>query len=471
MDGVLAGRHATGEALRGQQEATARWLEGFLAPGYGPHGGAKLVDGPEPLWVRSAALALREVPATPNLAPYQDLAARVLAHGGDGGTTAVLLAARLVRLALGSAAGVPAFVDGYPLARRQALAALAALARPAAPVDALAACTPGGRAWSEAVVAGLPAGGVDLEAIEVVAEARDTPAWLDGIPLAPQRPPRGDGPTRILLLATSWRLAPATAAAWRSARDGLRAEGALRRQAADHLARLGAGLVACAGKVEDGLADLLQDRGVAVCDDVPLSRLRRLADATGGKGVARPLHATTADLGRATVARRERRLGGWLVAGPGPARTLAMPGRNAATRAAAVEAGERLLRAAGQVLRDPRALPGAGAWQREAAASLARAADAAPRRTPFAFQAAAQAFAALDADLAANAAGGAPLEGVADPYACVRLAVASAFDCAQAILRLDARLDKRPSAPARLRGGLGKAGSLRGLPGDLPPLM
>src|SRR5688572_26339767 len=106
MDRVLQGRHADAAALRGAQEATAAWVEGFVAPGYGPHGGAKLVDGPEPLWVRSPALALREVQATPDLTPYQDLAARSLAACGDGASTAVLLAARLIRLALASDAGV-----------------------------------------------------------------------------------------------------------------------------------------------------------------------------------------------------------------------------------------------------------------------------------------------------------------------------------------------------------------------------
>lgn len=475
MDGVLQGRHAGDRDLRAAQEATATWVEGFASPGYGPHGGAKLVDGPEPLWVRSPALALREVQATPDLAPYQDLAARVLAAAGDGATTALLLAARLVRCALASEAGVPAFVQGYPLARRQALAALAAQAQVADAAHALAASSPGGLPWSQAVLDGLAgAQHVDLDAIEVLSgpaeETGDVPAWLPGIPLDPQRPPRSPGPTRVLLLAASWGVKPRTTATWRSPMGAAAAEQAVRRRAADHLATLRIGAVVCTGAIEEGLADLLQDRGVAVATDVPLSRVRRIATATGATTVADPMHAAPADVGAALLGRRPRRVGGWLVRGEGPGRTLRMPGGNAVARAGAVEAGERLLRAAGLVLADARALPGGGAWQREVAASLLRAADAAPGRTPWALRAAAQAFASLTRDLEANAAGQPP-GAVVDAFPCVRLAIASAFDCAQAILRLDMRLDKRPSSPAGLRGGLGRAGSLKGLPGDLPPLM
>ena len=40
-----------------------------------------------------------------------------------------------------------------------------------------------------------------------------------------------------------------------------------------------------------------------------------------------------------------------------------------------------------------------------------------------------------------------------------------------AVRAVDGRYAKRPSAPAALRGGTGPSGSLRGMPGDLPPLM
>src|SRR5688500_1159761 len=101
MDGLLReGTAADDEAgLREQQLGAARWLEGFLSPGYGPHGGAKLVvagaDG-SATWVRSPALALRETGSGPLLAPYVELSSRIYQAVGDGATAAVLLAARLV---------------------------------------------------------------------------------------------------------------------------------------------------------------------------------------------------------------------------------------------------------------------------------------------------------------------------------------------------------------------------------------
>ncbi len=470
VDGRSAGHFPTA-ALRAEQEAAARWVEAFAASGYGPHGGSRLVDGPEPVWLRSPAVALAEVSATPGIAPYQDLAARLLRHAGDGATTGLLLAARLVRLALTSPAGARAFTQGYPLARRQTLATLAGLARPGTPASALAASAHQDPGWAVRVLSGLPRdGALDLDAIEVLADDGPEPRWLDGVPLDPQRPPSSEGPRRILLLTAPWHVTTRTNAAWGSPPGALAAEQALRRRAADHLATLSVGAVACTSSLDDGLVDLLQDRGVAVATDVALSRLRRLATATGARPVARLEDAAATDVGAAAFTRRRRPRRDWLVQGAGPSRTLAMPAVNSAARAAAVEAGERLLRAAGVVLVDPRVLPGAGTWQREAAASLRRAADAAPARTPFALHAAAEALASLDADLRANAAGQ-PSREVVDAYACVRLAVGSAFDLAHALLRVDARHARRASSPAGLRGGLGKAGSPKGIPGDLPPLM
>jgi hypothetical protein len=60
---------------------------------------------------------------------------------------------------------------------------------------------------------------------------------------------------------------------------------------------------------------------------------------------------------------------------------------------------------------------------------------------------------------------------VMDPAACVRLAVDGAFETAIALLRLDAAYSKRPSSAVGLRGGTGPAGSPKGMPGDIPPLM
>lgn len=473
MAGARIPRRATPGDLPAQQRAAAEVLQRFLATGYGPHGGAKLVDGEPPLWIRSPALALRELPHNPALAPLQDLAARVLTYGGDSATTAVLLACELVRAARSSSVGMPAFLDGYRLARRQTLAQLQALATAAPPVEALAGCSPGGLAWAQAVLAGLPPGDVDLDAIEVIAEDREGPAWLNGIPLDPQEPPRGDGPARILVLAGSWRVAPQAAAVWKNAAAARGAEAALRQRVAHQVETLGANLILATGTIDEDLRGRLADRGIASATDVALSRARRIAQACAATSVARLEHAVAADLGRAEVRKRPHRVGGWLVQtaeASRASRTLAVPASNAVQRAAAIEAGERLLRAAGLVLADPRVLPGTGAWQAAVAQSLRRAADAGPDRTPFALHAAADAFAALVTTLDRNAAGQTVVQ-TRDAFACVRLAVTSAFDCAIAMLRVDARHDKRASAPASLRGGLGRAGSPKGLPGDLPPLM
>lgn len=474
--------HAPTARLRAEQEAAARWVEAFAAPGYGPHGGAKVVDGPDPRWLLSPAVALAEVQPTPALAPYQDLAARLRTQAGDAATTGLLLAARLVRLALDSPAGPAAFVQGYPLARRQALALLSGLAQPATAEQALAATAPD-PAWAAAVLAGLPrTGTLDLDAIEITAEPVAAPTWLAGIPLAAQRPPRREGPTRLVALTAAWRIPPRTGATWRSPTGAAQAEQALRREALTHLQALRATTLACTSSIDEGLAGLLQDHGIVVATDVALSRLRRLADATGAHPVARLRDATAADVGRGRFTRSPTSRRGWLLAGAAGSRTLAMPAHNAVMRAAAIEAGERLLRAAGPVLAEARVLPGAGVWQRQVAAGLRRAADAGPGRTPFALHAAAAACAALDADLRTNAGGvlaapgasagpAADSPAVRDPYACVRLAVGSAFDLALALVRVDARHTRRASTPAGLRGGLGKAGSPKGLPGDLPPLM
>jgi hypothetical protein len=218
---------------------------------------------------------------------------------------------------------------------------------------------------------------------------------------------------------------------------------------------------------------------VLVWTDAPASALRRLARCAGARPLPRLSHATPADVGIAHLARRPRRQGGWIVTGSGPAATLAMPGGNASAAAAAIEQGERMLRAAGLWLRQPGALPGAGRWQRRVAAALRSAADAAPGKTPLAIRAVAADFDALADDLVRNG-GGDPLsqglppdaEGVTDAAEGMRLAVAAAFETARQVLRVDARLAKRASTQSTLRGGSGgRVGSPKGLPGDIPPLM
>ncbi|HLF15957.1 MAG TPA: TCP-1/cpn60 chaperonin family protein, partial [Candidatus Thermoplasmatota archaeon] len=136
---------------------------------------------------------------------------------------------------------------------------------------------------------------------------------------------------------------------------------------------------------------------------------------------------------------------------------------------------ERLLRAAGCHLGDPRCVPGGGRWQREAAAALRRSADAAPGKAPEAVRAAAEAFDAL-ADALARNAGFDPWRTpllsdageVQDSWPCVRLALGAAFEAAGQVLRVDGVESKQPSSPARLRG---PGPPTRVTAGDVPPLM
>lgn len=479
-----------GPDWRPAQLEAAGFVVEFCSGGYGPNGGAKLVvagDGAA-RWVRSPALALRESAVGPMLAPYADLAARIHQHAGDQSTCAVLLAARLVESALraGSPA-VPAWLDGYRLAARQARSWLAAHTEPATAQRSLASVAPAD--WVAAATGGLHSladskGGLDLDAVDVRAEP-DGPTWLDGVAVDPQDdPPAGAvaGSTGVLLLAAGWTVklrAEGVQATVRdpAALDGLaKAEEARRAAAAHHVTRLGARFVAAAGTIDDGLRGRLAALGVAVWTDAPLGGLARLARASGAAAVARLEDAAAADVGRGVLVRRRRR--GWLLRGAGPSATFAVPAASEPARDAAVEQGERLLRATGLALAKPGALPGAGRWQRGLAASLRSAAAVAPGKSPIAVDAAAQAVDALADDLLRNAggdvlAGGLPPHdaGMMDVAACVRLAVEGAFETAAAILRLDAAYAKRSSSAVGLRGGTGRAGSPRGMPGDLPPLM
>jgi chaperonin GroEL (HSP60 family) len=493
VDGLLREGAGAEDAatLRDQQLTTARWLEGFLAPGYGPHGAAKLVvtggDG-EATWVRSPALALRETGSGPLLAPYVDLAARLHQANGDGATAAVLLTARLVAAALREASPAPpTWLEGYQLAARQAKAWLAANEAKSPAAEALAHVAEAG--WAAVAVQGLArmakAGeDLDLDAIDVRAEP-EGPAWLDGVVLDAKDPPRVEGTVGVLVLDGGWSAKPRVEGAQATVRTtaalaGLAgAEDALRRRASSLLLGLGVGLVVCAKAIDEDLRGLLLDAGVAFWTDAPKSALRRLEAATGAKRLARLEDATAQDVGRASLVRR-RPSKGWLVRGAGPSATFVVPAHSKPSADAAVEAGERLLRAAGAVLPEARsrALQGGGRWQRGLAASLRKAADLAPGKAPIAVHAAADAVDALADDLLRNAgrdalAGGvlADAEGVLDASPCVRRAVAGAFETATALLRLDAAYAKRSSSAAGLRGGTGRSGSPKGMPGDIPPLM
>ncbi|MEA3204132.1 MAG: archaeal chaperonin, partial [Thermoplasmata archaeon] len=398
----------------------ARWLEEALAPSLGPLGGTTLVqgEGGAARCVKGVA-ALREAGVLhPDVQPYLQLADSLAQQAGDHATTATLLAARLVRRALEAEAdGLPvaASLDGYGLALRQVLARLRTLQ-----VDDAGACldavAPGRAGWAKVVLEGLRVlprdGALDLDAIDVRAGPVERPAWLDGIVATPQHGPR-DVPqgTGVLLVAEEWKARPTQDVALRTsspaALAGLAAvEERLRQDALAHVAGLGVGLLACARGLDADLAARLASRGVLVWTDAPLSALRRLERATDAKQVPRLLHARPGDVGKAAFERRPARHGGgWLVRGSGPGATLLVPGATDAARAAAVEDGERLLRAAGLWLREPGALPGGGRWQREAAKGLRSAADAAPGKTPLAVRNAAAALDALADDLV-RAAGG-----------------------------------------------------------------
>lgn len=490
MDGLQREGASSEDAvtLRQQQADAAAWLQGFLAPGYGPHGAAKLVvGGPdgEGTWVRSPALALRETGSGPLLAPYVDLSARIHQATGDGATLGVLLAARLVAAALRDASPRPAsWQEGYRLAWRQGKAWLAAHAMPSSPRTAVGHVAEPG--WAKPAVEGLlelakPGEALDLDRVDVRAEA-EGPLWLDGLVLESKDPPRAEGPRGVLLLSGAWSAKPRVEGAQATVRSPAAlqgfagAEDALRRRAAAHVAALGVGLVVCAKDLDDGLRGLLLDAGATVWTSAPLSTLLRLESSTGAQRVARLEDAVAGDVGRCILARRPRR--GWLVRGDGPSATFVVPAHSKPSADAAVEAGERLLRAVGAVLTDPRVLPGGGRWQRGLAESLRKAADLAPGKAPIAVRAAAGAIDAFADDLLRNAgrdalAGGTLPDagGVLDPARVVRVAVDGAFETALAVLRLDAAYAKRPSSAAGLRGGTGPSGSRKGMPGDIPPLM
>lgn len=508
------------EPWRDTLAAAASWLEAFAAPGYGPHGRHKLIrlaDG-DAVVCRSPATALREAGTEDSVAsPFLDLVRQVQTHAGDQATAALLVAARLVRAPLSERPrSVRPWIDGYRLAHRQAGAVLAGLARPATPSAAIRSVVPafGPKTVADAVAALealAEAGTLELDQVEVATAPVPAPVWLSGVLVRPDGVPhtaRRIQDAGVLVTGAGPRDRPGSGDTTLRLRHP--ASGPQRSQAhevARHLERLGVWFWVCRGGVDEDLRDRLAGRGGLTWSGAPRDACARIMAASGATQVAGPLSATGADLGRADLRRLPPRRGGWLVEGPGPGATWLLPcqsGSGAMVR----DDGERFLRAAGCVMGDPRVLPGAGAWQEAVARSLGSAADHAPGRAPIGMKAAAMAFEALRHDLVRNAGGdphaagsrdashrgdghhgdghrgdgqredGAardtgevPAGPVLDPYACVRIAVDAAFEAAIQLLRIDARHDKRPSAPAALRGGTGPAGSPRGMPGDIPPLM
>lgn len=490
---MRAGARTGDPWYEGLRQATD-WIVSFAAPGYGPDGAHKLIlreDG-LPVVRKSAAGALRETGTHDGVADtYLDLARQVQTHAGDQATLALLLCGRLVQNGLRAMEdGVPsaAILVGYDLARRQARALLEASATPATPEAALAQV--GRPQWIGTVVQGLTTladdhgGRLDLDRIDIRARPHARTRWWEGIVAEEAVGPHATGAVSDggILVSQKAPGKPRTEGLALRTTDPLHLQGlrdveaAAHRGVVDALGRLGIRFWACRTDIAETLRGDLARAGIVTWTDVPEDSARRLLHATGATLVHGPHEAQSSDAGRGDLARIPRRQGGgWQVLGPGQGATWIVPAQTEAAKAAALDDAERLLRATGAFLADPRGVPGGGAWQRDVAEALGRAADRGPQKTPFALDAAARAFQACHDDLIRNR-GGDPLDrtvvgDVVDPYPCVRTAVDAAFATAILLLRIDARHDKRPSDPAMLRGGLGPAGSPKGMPGDIPPHM
>jgi chaperonin GroEL (HSP60 family) len=471
----------------------ADWVVDLAAPCYGPGGLGKLIDtGGAPRFLRSGASALRDAGIVhPDVQPFVELGAAVQTHAGDQATGALLLAARLVRFgvrAMDAGAPAAAMTEGYALAERQALAALRSMSQPDPNGDGLRSVVPDNPELAALVLGGARQlatqhGNLPLDSVDVRSEPGETAAWLEGIALEPQFAPRTppSGEVRVLLLTEDWKVGTFkegfaykmtsrhATPAWLAEEENLRL-GALR-----HIMQLGAGAIVCMREIDPDVAERASKQGVLVWNDAPITVIERLERSTGARRVSKLLHAAAGDMGAGRLTRRERRRGGWLLAGAGPSATLVMPAENAAMSERAKDDGERLLRTVGAHFADPSAVPGGGRWARDVARNLRKASDAAPGKAPLALRAAADAFDALADDLVRNL-GLDPLRqplakdagGVLDVAPAVRAAVAGAFEVAIQLLRIDDRLTKRVSDASYLRGS--------GVPtapvgGDVPPLM
>jgi chaperonin GroEL (HSP60 family) len=476
-------------ALRDAQVEAARFVEDLAGSAYGPRGMAKLVQQGDQSYrfVTSGATALREaLQAHPDVAPYAELAGAVTTHAGDQATAGVLLAAGIVRRLL--EAGLPrgAVLDGLGMAEKQARAVLASLATPDPDATCLTSIAPNHPGWDRVVQSGLKglvaAGHLDLDAVDVRVEDVEAPQWLDGVVVEPQYGPllRRGGPVKVLLVFDDWKPflykedLQYTIRAGSSVPHYLAMEDDLRMRAVDHVVGLGVGLVVCANEVDPWVADVLSSRGVRTWNDAPKPALERLRKATGASRVMRPQHATSADVGEATLVVRER--GGFLAVGSRPSATLGVPGHTQPARDEACEVAEKLVRGAGLWMSERKRLPGGGRWQRAMAHSLRQAADAAPGKAPLVLKAAGAAADALADQLVVNA-GKDPLstsllpdaDSVWDGARAVRVAVGGAFELARGILRLDNRFQKRVSDASYIRGTTGRPTKVEA--GDVPPDM
>ncbi len=487
--------------LRDEAERVADWLWEFASGTYGPHGAWKHANG---VLTGSGAAALAEAEASVGgVRPYVALARSVQAARGDGGTTAILLAARwMMRLHSFHPA---AALDGIALARRQTLTLLQAVATPSDTSTLLASVASlEGQSLAHSLAEQLPrlirGGALDLDAIDLQAAAVHQPLWLAGTLLPCKHPAaqvtRGKGPgaatsmERVLFVTGDEQPTlrgggpTATMRLTAGGTSGTAIEEAWRRERLDHVRQLGIDFIVCRGGMDEELASRLAQAGVSVATDVRKSRFDQLQMATGASACPGLLSATPAGAGCASIepwrAAQVRRLRSGddaimvLVRGEtGAADTWVLPTQTASHGALAEDTAERLLRSASHILLDGRGLPGGGAWQREVERRLKLAAPAAPGRSPLIIEAIASGFGDLARCLAANA-GADPLDEktgaphVMDSLPIVEHAVDAAFDLCAMLVRIDGRLAKRPSTTPELRGGNGPVGPPSGIPFDLP---
>ncbi len=456
--------HTETADVRPQLRAAADWVWTFLAKGIGPGGGLVLVGDD----VVRASQALPDVQGSPLLAPYQRLVSQQR-RLGDGGALAGLLAAGVVRAGLDQRR-VQGVVDGVGLARRQTKALLQALAEPADLETCLSAIDPVLGPLTERLPELERAGVLDLDRIHVRADDVAAPEWSAGVSIEPTVSPHarpGDATVAIVgrcLPPLPQGMTSKDPAAARAAEE----ERIARARAS--VRRLGVGLLVCLKDIPQDLAGRLLTDGVALVSDAPRSLVDRLQGLTGAQR-AMELHSLAKDdLGQATL---ERVAGDWSLHGDGPSATMTVPSTGPAKQMA-LDRAEAWLRCVEPLQREGRLLPGGGAWQRHVAKRLREVADHAPGHGPMGVRIVADVLDRIADAVVTNTGGDAtrtPHLDWMDSHPHAEAAVDAALSAAISILRIDAAWRKRSSAPGDLRGGLGKAGSPKGMPGDIPPLM
>ncbi|MFC7141483.1 TCP-1/cpn60 chaperonin family protein [Halosimplex aquaticum] len=185
---------------------------------------------------------------------------------------------------------------------------------------------------------------------------------------------------------------------------------AARADFADRLFELGVDVLVSRPEVEADLAATLESRGVAVVDEVetPVEDVYRIARATGADVVSHPDDVTAGALGTAGSV-VERRVGDecWAVFDDcdGPCVSLVATADTEAGCDRAEAALETAVEAAATAVRDDQVLPGAGAAEMAAAASLREYAPGIADREQLAVEAFADALERVPEQLVRNAGG------------------------------------------------------------------